>query len=171
MKILWHFLVWKLFWLLFSKIWPNFFPNLLVALYTAVGHKSANLQRLRFYQIKHWMKNWRFSWENIHRMFISDELVCWRHDFHHNDNNKRLVDTARSVYWHLNFVIDKYLYDVRIKWCKPFWCSNKVGVHFLPAADLIKLFGVNLLMILCEIDHFINIGNICSISMKRSSLQ
>ncbi len=37
----------------FSKIWANFFPNLLVTLATAVGRKSANLQRLRFYQIKH----------------------------------------------------------------------------------------------------------------------
>jgi len=40
-----------------------------------------------------------------------------------------------------------------------------------PWVDLIKLFGVNLLTLLCKLDHLINISNICSIGMKRSSLQ
>ncbi len=40
-----------------------------------------------------------------------------------------------------------------------------------PGVDLIKLLGVNLLTLLCKLDHFINISNIYGIFMKRSSLQ
>ncbi len=40
-----------------------------------------------------------------------------------------------------------------------------------PGVDLIKLFGVHLLTLLCKLDHFINISNNISFGMKRSSLQ
>ncbi len=37
--------------------------------------------------------------------------------------------------------------------------------------NLVKLFGVNLLMLFGKLDHFINISSIFSIEMKRPSLQ
>ncbi len=40
-----------------------------------------------------------------------------------------------------------------------------------PGVDLIKLFTVNLLTLFGKLDHFINISNIYSIFMKRSSFQ
>jgi hypothetical protein len=48
--------------------------------------------------------------------------------------------------------------------------NNKEGT-FLVKVDLIKLFGVNLLTVFCNLDHFINVSNIYGIAMKRPSLQ
>jgi hypothetical protein len=49
---------------------------------------------------------------------------------------------------------------------KSFW-----AVIYNPGANLIKLFWSKFFHTFCKLDHFINIGNILGIFMKRSSLQ
>jgi hypothetical protein len=36
-----------------------------------------------------------------------------------------------------------------------------------PEVDSIKLFGVNLVITFCKLNHFINVNNICHIELKR----
>jgi hypothetical protein len=87
-----------------------------------------------------------------------------------------LIDTARGViYDHRMFIVQAT--GVGEDTSLGNGDSSKKPVQLLiieendPGVDLIKLLGVNLLTLLCKLDHFINICNIYGIFMKRSSLQ
>jgi hypothetical protein len=62
----------------------------------------------------------------------------------------------------------KALQTATVRFChqvhKTFYYSNTDNLW--PGVDLIKFFGVNLLALLCKLDHFIDICNIYCIFMK-----